>query len=208
MSTEKNNKVLLQTQVIAQWITSLAISVVCCAILFIVFAGYIVKVQEANNLLTVKIEYLEERYRMLSDEVTRVHRAPQIVQIMSRPSVAAPAAGAIGSEAVPLMSVPAPIVPEGGVVGEVVPAARGPAPVAPTPTPTPTPKSEAVPQGKTMAPPLSALPPDTATGKGAPSAGIEEGIVVPDESVQPDTVLDPEVPPAKVSNVKTKPPTP
>ena len=70
----------LQTQIVAQWITSLAISVVCCAVLFIVFAGYIVELHDTTNLLTVKLEVLQERHNQLNSEVTLIKR-PTVVQI-------------------------------------------------------------------------------------------------------------------------------
>lgn len=70
----------LQAQIVAQWITSLAISVVCCAVLFIVFAGYIVELHDTTNLLTVKLEVLQERHNQLNSEITLMKR-PTVVQI-------------------------------------------------------------------------------------------------------------------------------
>jgi hypothetical protein len=70
----------LQTQIVAQWITSLAISVVCCAVLFIVFAGYIVELHDTTNLLTVKLEVLQERHNHLVSEVGMIKR-PTVVNV-------------------------------------------------------------------------------------------------------------------------------
>lgn len=81
----------LQAQIVAQWITSLAISVVCCAVLFIVFAGYIVDLHDTTNLLTVKLEVLQERHNQLASELTLIKR-PTVVQITGAPAQAPAAA--------------------------------------------------------------------------------------------------------------------
>jgi len=75
-----------QPQLVAQWITSLAISVICCAVLFVVFAGYIVDLHESVNLLTIKNEVLAERLQLVQTELKDVKRAP-LVQINSTPPV-------------------------------------------------------------------------------------------------------------------------
>ena len=86
--TNAGNK-SLQAQIIAQWITSLAISVICCAILFIVFAGYIVELHDTTNLISVKLEVLQERHNQLLSEVNNIKRTP-VVQINSVAPPAAP----------------------------------------------------------------------------------------------------------------------
>lgn len=78
----------LQSHFVAQWITSLAISVVCCAILFVVFAGYIVDLHNKSNLTQVRLEVLQERHNQLQSEVMMMRRGP-IVQINNPPSQAA-----------------------------------------------------------------------------------------------------------------------
>lgn len=85
------------TQLIAQWITSLAISVICCAILFVVFASYILNVQNDLNIATVRIEVLQEKNAQLSSEMDFVRRRlaalPAPPQIGQAPEAAtAPAA--------------------------------------------------------------------------------------------------------------------
>ena len=72
----------LQSHFIAQWITSLAISVVCCAILFVVFAGYIVKLHEKTNIAEVRLEVLMSRHNQLQSDVAQLRRTP-LVQINS-----------------------------------------------------------------------------------------------------------------------------
>ncbi len=65
---------------ITQWITSLAISVICCAILFIVFAGYIVRIHDETNLLSLRVELLKERHDSMSHEISILRKGP-VVQI-------------------------------------------------------------------------------------------------------------------------------
>lgn len=79
MSHNATNKAM-QTQIIAQWITSLAIAVICCAILFVVFATYIVDLHAANNLLTVRFEAMHDRVTYLQNEIAVLKRSP-LVQI-------------------------------------------------------------------------------------------------------------------------------
>lgn len=81
----------MQTQVVAQWITSLAISVVCCAVLFIVFAGYIVQLHESTNLMEVRIEVLQEKQNQLTTELASIRRAP-VVNIQNIPNPVSPSA--------------------------------------------------------------------------------------------------------------------
>ncbi len=103
---------------ITQWITSLAISVICCAILFIVFAGYIVRIQETMNLLSLRVELLKERNDNMTHEISMLRKGP-VVQIngvspsmltISQPSENGGAAsGAVPSgQAQPPVAVPAP----------------------------------------------------------------------------------------------------
>ncbi|MDX9689223.1 MAG: hypothetical protein EOM37_00410 [Proteobacteria bacterium] len=61
---------------VAQWITSLAISVICCAILFIVFAGYIVNLHDKANLQEVRVEMLKDRINQLSMDITALRMRP------------------------------------------------------------------------------------------------------------------------------------
>lgn len=65
---------------VTQWITSLAISVICCAILFIIFAGYIVRIQDTTNLLSLRVELLKERNDNMAHEISILRKGP-VVQI-------------------------------------------------------------------------------------------------------------------------------
>lgn len=107
----------LQAQIVAQWITSLAISVICCAILFIVFAGYIVDLHETTNLLTVKLELLQERHSMLQNEVIVLKRQ-HVFQITGTPQVVVPPApaGMPGTPPAPEAPVAPEMPKEGGIM--------------------------------------------------------------------------------------------
>lgn len=94
------NSKTMQSQVIAQWITSLAISVICCAILFIVFAGYIVDLHERTNLEMIKIEVLQERISQLQSEITFIKRTP-VVHINTAPPPLPPQAERAVQDGVP-----------------------------------------------------------------------------------------------------------
>lgn len=144
MNNNDNHKTL-QTQIVAQWITSLAISVICCAILFIVFAGYIVQLHETTNLLTIKVELLQERNTQLSNEMTMMRKGP-VVQING----VAPGTLTVTPQANVITTPPAPDAqpPQMPAPAMVQPAA--------TPQPVPTPpapeKNEIVLPAEELAP--------------------------------------------------------
>lgn len=87
----------IHSQFIGQWITSLAISVICCAILFVVFAGYIVQLHDKANMAGVRIEVLQEKYNQVVADIAALRRVqPQAVfniqGIASRVETPAPSA--------------------------------------------------------------------------------------------------------------------
>jgi len=126
--TNDSTKKALQAQLVAQWITSLAISVVCCAVLFIVFAGYIVDLHEVTNLQTVKLELLLERHNQIQNEIAYLKRTPMVqingvngtptVQSVPQQPVEAPAAPAV---------VPPSTSPDGLHLNEAEPTVADPA---------------------------------------------------------------------------------
>lgn len=63
-----------QEKLTSQWITSLAISVVCCAALFLVFAGYIIDLHEKTADNSVRLEILQERQHQLVMELDALRR--------------------------------------------------------------------------------------------------------------------------------------
>jgi len=76
ISNEGRNS--MKSQLVSQWITSLAISVVCCSVLFIVFAGYIIQLHENNNLLTVRLEMLNDRQNQVETDMAALRRTPVV----------------------------------------------------------------------------------------------------------------------------------
>ncbi len=103
-------------QLIAQWITSLAISVICCAVLFVVFAGYIVDLHSAINLATVRLEVVQEKDRHLMSEIAMLKR-----YLPQPPSLAAAAPGPEQSIAPPEAPVPEPLPSAGVEISEPAP---------------------------------------------------------------------------------------
>ena len=104
------------------WISSLAISVVCCSVLFVVFAGYIFDLKEGIAVEKIRIDMMNERMNQIDAEIENVrhHSSVQQIQIIPMPAgtpVEAPSATApseAGKEAQPadaMKPVPAPIVP-------------------------------------------------------------------------------------------------
>ncbi len=78
METTQVREDNMQGQLVSQWITSLAISVVCCSVLFIVFAGYIVQLHESVNLQSVRIEMLLDRQNHLERDMATLRRTPVV----------------------------------------------------------------------------------------------------------------------------------
>ncbi len=70
----------------AWWISSLAISVVCCAVLFVIFASYLVDVKE--NMATTKMRFdtLDQRINLMSTEMENLYRRTSVQQIQVIPS--------------------------------------------------------------------------------------------------------------------------
>lgn len=85
MTTNEETKGTMQAQLVSQWITSLAISVVCCSVLFIVFAGYIVQLHETTNLLTVRVEMIRDRQNYVEDDLAVMRRTP-VVTLTTAPA--------------------------------------------------------------------------------------------------------------------------
>lgn len=66
------NQEQMKCKSVGQWIISLAISVVCCAIIFVVSALYIAKIQESANISEIRIELLHGRFKQLSMDVEKL----------------------------------------------------------------------------------------------------------------------------------------
>ena len=91
MSQNQQYEKVMQINFIGQWITSLAITVICCAILFVVFAEYIVGVHEKMNLLEVRIDLMRENYSNLASEIKLIRRIPSMPLVQAPAPVPAPA---------------------------------------------------------------------------------------------------------------------
>ena len=122
-----------QSKVTSQWITSLAVAVVCCAFLFLVFAIYIADLRKLNDqmsLTVVRLEALQTRQMQLISELDMLRRPAGAAVQPAAPSTAqAPPAATIDNEA-PTTAVP-DIVP---------PAVTAPSPQLPGAAPALPPK--------------------------------------------------------------------
>jgi len=75
-----------KTQSTSWWISSLAISVVCCAILFVVFAGYLVDLDKTMAIMNVRIDMLEQRQNRTDNDMEGLRRRTAVQQIQVVPS--------------------------------------------------------------------------------------------------------------------------
>jgi|GEM_PF-3041514 len=70
------------SKITSQWITSLAVSVVACAFLFLVFAIYIAdlrKLNEQMNLTVIRLEALQMRQMQLIADLESIRRGNALV---------------------------------------------------------------------------------------------------------------------------------
>jgi hypothetical protein len=115
------------------WITSLAISVVCCAILFVVFASYLFQMKEDLAVQKVHSDITESRLNEITLEIQILNRRSTVQQIQIIPAngqsgaaepvspdaAAAAAAAAAGAPPAPMPN----------------PSSQAPGKPAPTPAP-------------------------------------------------------------------------
>lgn len=73
-------------QYLLWWITSIATSVVCCSILFVVFAGYLTRVKEDIITNRVRIEMIEQRLNRIGEMDAMRHAAPPPTSPLGTPS--------------------------------------------------------------------------------------------------------------------------
>ncbi len=80
-----------QQKVVSQWIVSLAVSVVCCATLFIVFAIYIMNLSDKTTLVGLRLEIIQQRQQQIVTDIDYIRRTmvqlPQLVQTSHAPHV-------------------------------------------------------------------------------------------------------------------------
>ena len=101
-----------RTSAMAQWIVSLAISIICCACLFVVLAIYITNQHNAVSGIALRIDLLAQRQDRLASDLDLI-RHPTV----SGAQTVAPN----GANAVPAVAVPAP---SGVVLDKVDPPAE------------------------------------------------------------------------------------
>ncbi|MDR3425091.1 MAG: hypothetical protein P4M13_08505 [Alphaproteobacteria bacterium] len=91
MSAELSAKV----QIALWWIASIAVSVLCCSALFVLFASYLVDVKMAIKDSEVRISSVEQQESRILEEIEMI-RKHIVLQSSQRPAVApqAPAASA------------------------------------------------------------------------------------------------------------------
>jgi hypothetical protein len=142
-------------QALNGWISSLAISVVCCAILFVVFAGYLIDIKDADTVTRVRLETIEQRLNIMTNEVDDVYHRANIQQIQLIPansqvqvptsatttttSTTSTATPATGSTALPTpasaTAVPTPATQPAAVPATAPTAATAPTTAAPAEIP-------------------------------------------------------------------------
>lgn len=98
------NNELRHARVLSQWIVSLAVSVVCCAVLFLVFARYIVEIHASSSLAMVRIEALQDRQSQLVAELDALRRPIPVTYTKSAVPEVQPV--------VPPQISPVPVVPQ------------------------------------------------------------------------------------------------
>jgi hypothetical protein len=80
-------------QTIMWWISSLASSVVCCAVLFVVFAGYFVEVKQNIEASKVQLDTIDQRLTVMTAEMEAMRRHMPVSASVA-PASPAPAAAA------------------------------------------------------------------------------------------------------------------
>ncbi|MDD5585509.1 MAG: hypothetical protein PHY92_00940 [Alphaproteobacteria bacterium] len=116
-----------QENLTSQWITSLAISVVCCAALFLVFAGYMMDLHEKTGWITSRLEFYMERQNQLTTEVDILRRQALVMPLA--PAAVPPSV----PNAAPNVAPPPAVQPNAAQPVETpAPSAMKPVPPAPS----------------------------------------------------------------------------
>jgi hypothetical protein len=147
---EDNEPSLAKT--VSSWIVSLAISVLCCAVLFVVFAQYVVDIKRNIAAENQRLEIMTIQQDELLAQIKSLHKimAASIAPVAT-PAVPAPVGVAVQAPA------PAEIV-QPATPAPAAPATPEPATVAPAPVPTSGTDAVATPPAAPPAPPAD-LPP-------------------------------------------------
>jgi len=89
------------------WIISLAISVVCCAILFVVFAGYLVDIKEGISTSKMRLDLVDQRLNEMNADLENARRRSTVQQIQVIPS---PVVNGTQANGQPPTIVPIPVM--------------------------------------------------------------------------------------------------
>lgn len=146
-----SSEVSAKLQMMLWWIASIATSVVCCSLLFVLFASYLVGVRNSVMESEVRIALIEERSAQILAEVKMI-REHAGLKAPANPSVAVQG------------EVPAVVAPDGAVVPAPSAVESAPAGAAATVT------------GTVEAPVLNQAP--AVAGEPAPTAKKDEAPVV------------------------------
>ncbi|MDD3287999.1 MAG: hypothetical protein PHX43_03215 [Alphaproteobacteria bacterium] len=106
MSDAENSSMSVNSTV--QWIVSLAVSIVCCACLFVVLAFYITDQHIAMSSVSLRMDLLQQRQDRFANELDLLRRQPPVAQ-NNNAAPAAPAAGVVVDKA-PEVKAPVPPV--------------------------------------------------------------------------------------------------
>ena len=131
MSSDLSSKV----QNVLWWITSIATSVVCCSVIFVLFASYFVDLRQDIKAGNLRINMIEQQEDKILAEVELIRKHTMEQQMSATPTAVAapaplagtglaPAPGAIPPPAQPAASLAAPGI-------QLPPPPATPAPAAP-----------------------------------------------------------------------------
>ena len=133
------------------WITSIAVSVLCCSVLFVLFASYLVDIKNSLRNNNDRITIVEDREEQILSEVSLIRK--HVVLIPSQPPAPVPVPPAPPAEGQPVDASPpvaAPVMPSpSSPPPDAVPAAPPPAvnalpPISPPAMPVPVPVPSSV----------------------------------------------------------------
>ncbi len=126
-------------QSISWWITSLAISIACCAVLFVIFAGYLTSIKREISAENMQLEQMAVHQETLLVELRALQHSlgqPTPSATVAAPTTAPVAPPAVQPPAMPTVEEPS-ITPPAvtAPTGTTAPTVTTPAPVAPTAIP-------------------------------------------------------------------------
>jgi hypothetical protein len=137
MSSDLSNRV----QNAVWWITSIATAVVCCSILFVLFASYFVDLRDDIRSNFVRLNLIEEREDKILAELESFRKRGFVGEaatpaLVAPPIVAAPVEGVPISGGAPGQPAPANVVePAPNSVNTPTPLPEEPAVASPAPVP-------------------------------------------------------------------------